>query len=214
MTDLSGDWWARGAPVIANDAIGTTDVETALSALMDGGFTDLHQHALTSETPVNAVAATQTVTSDNTNVSNNDTVTVNGKSYTFKTSLTPAEGEVLIGGSADASLTNLAHAINGTGGTAGTDYQVAAAHPTVGAGTVSSHVITLTALAKGAAGNALTLTKSATHLTVGGATLSGGINGTTGTAGELRYDTTTLYLCINTQTVADTNWRAVSLTTL
>lgn len=58
------------------------------------------------------VAATQTVTSDNTNVSNNDTVTINGRVYTFKTTLTGAVDEVLIGANADASLTALRTLIN------------------------------------------------------------------------------------------------------
>jgi hypothetical protein len=121
-----------------------------------------------------AATATNTVTSNNTNVSNNDTVTVQGRVYTFKTALTPAEGEVLIGANADASLLNLAHAINGTGGTPGTDYQVATANAFATSSAVTSHAITLTARASGTAANAWTLAKSAATLTVGGATFSGG----------------------------------------
>jgi hypothetical protein len=50
-----------------------------------------------------------------------DTVTVFGTTFTFKTTLTPTPGEVLIGGSAANARTNLKHAIEGTG-TPGTDY--------------------------------------------------------------------------------------------
>lgn len=60
----------------------------------------------------NGAAATGTLTSNNTNVSNNDTVTINSRVYTFKTTLTGAADEVLIGANADASLTNLANLIN------------------------------------------------------------------------------------------------------
>ena len=90
-----------------------------------------------------AVAGT-TLTSNNTNVSNNDTVKISEKIYTFKTSLTPAEGEVLIGADADASLLNLIRAINHTG-TPNTDYKCAAAHPTVtAASSVTSHAFAVT----------------------------------------------------------------------
>jgi hypothetical protein len=58
------------------------------------------------------VAAAGTLTSDNTNVSNNETVTIGSTVYTFKTTLTGAANEVLIGANADASLTNLVALIN------------------------------------------------------------------------------------------------------
>jgi hypothetical protein len=122
------------------------------------------------------VAATNTVTSNNTNVSNGDTVTINGAVYTFVTSLSGASYEVLIGANADASLTNLRKAVNGSG-IPGTDYGLnTAVNRDVTAGAVTSHAITLTAISTGTIGNSLTLAKSATTLTVGGATFSGGSN--------------------------------------
>lgn len=59
-----------------------------------------------------------------TNVSNNDTVTIGTKAYTFKTVLTPTANEVLIAADWDASMLNLSRAVNLTG-TPGTDYALA-----------------------------------------------------------------------------------------
>lgn len=162
--------------------------------------------------PVDAVAATNTVTSNNTNVTAADTVTVNGKVYTFVAALTPAEGQVLRAGSADASLTNLEHAINGTGGTPGTDYSVAAAHPTVTAADVASHAITLTAITKGAAGNSLALAKSAATLTLGGALFSGGIDGTPGGVGAEVVNAGQPYICTAAAMVATAGaWKKLTV---
>lgn len=91
--------------------------------------------------------ATAGLTSNNTNVSDGNTVKIGEKVYTFKTALTPTEGEVLIGADADASILNLARAINHTG-TPGTDYQCAASHPAVSSSAaVTAHTITVTAKA-------------------------------------------------------------------
>jgi hypothetical protein len=163
--------------------------------------------------PINAVAASNILTSNNTNVSNLDTVTVNGKIYTFKTTMTATEGEIKIGADADASLLNLARAINNSGGTPVTDYQVAAAHPTVSSSaTVSGgHTITLSARTKGTAGNALTLAEVAVTLTITGALFTGGIDGTVARRGKGYEDGTYTYLAIANNTVADANWRRQAL---
>lgn len=163
-------------------------------------------------TPVNAVAATGSIGTDGTNPANNNTLTIGSTVYTFKTGLTPVDGEVLIGAAADDTAVNLAHAINATGGTPGTDYQVAAAHPTVSASTsISSNRFTVTALAKGIAGN-VALAKVGTHVSINAKTaLEGGINGTVGSAWTMAADTAYLYMAIADNTVADTNWRRVAL---
>lgn len=123
-------------------------------------------------------AGTVTLTSDNTNVANTETVTIGNKVYTFKTALTPTEGEVLIGGSADASLLNLINAINHTG-TPNTDYKCAAAHTQVtAASAVTAHAFVLTALTTNSAAvqNALASTETSAHLSFGAATFTGALD--------------------------------------
>jgi hypothetical protein len=123
--------------------------------------------------------ASVVLTSNNTNVSDGDTVTIGAQVYQFKN--TPAAAfDVQIGTSADATLVSLAKAINGDG-VVGTDYfagttknsQVSATE------TVTSHTITITAIVAGAAGNQIASTKSAATLTFASATLLGGIGGQT-----------------------------------
>lgn len=126
--------------------------------------------------PVSATGtfAKATLTSNNTNVSDADTVTIGNKTYTFKTALTPTEGEVLIGANADASLLNLIRAINHTG-TPDTDYKCAAAHTQVSAASaVTAHAFLLTSLTIGTAANAYASTETAATLSFGGTTFAGG----------------------------------------
>lgn len=142
---------------------------------------------LTADTPIwvkyTQNSATGTLTSDNTAPSDGDTVTIGTKVYTFKTTLTPTEGQVLINTTADAALLNLIRAINHTG-TPGTDYSVAAANAFVSAASsVTSHTFAVTALTPGPAGNSIATTETSAHLSWGAATLTGGANdATTGQA--------------------------------
>ena len=120
-----------------------------------------------------------TLTSNGTNVSNGDKVTIANKDYTYKTTLTPAEGEVLIGATYTDSLDNLVAAITGGAGN-GTLYYCAAAHPLVTASR-SEAVVTITALQPGILGNRITTAKSAATLTLanpagGTSTLAGGVD--------------------------------------
>jgi hypothetical protein len=118
--------------------------------------------------------ATAILASNGTNVAATNTVTIDGKVYTYVTALTPTEGQVLRGATADASQLNLIRAINHTG-TPGTDYSVALAHPTVlAAPTVTAGTITITARTPGPAANTIPLAVSATPLSWSSPTLEGG----------------------------------------
>lgn len=150
-------------------------------------------------------AAVGTLTSNNTNVSDGDTVTIGSEVYTFKTTLTPTEGQVLIGGSADASLLNLIRAINHSG-TSGTDYSNAVADTLVTAATsVTSHAFVVTAKIPGAGGNSIASTEtdgSTSRLGWGASTLASGVSPT---AGEF---TTALNTAINAYNTAGFKWKS------
>jgi len=107
-------------------------------------------------------------------------VVVNGVVYTFVATVAVA-GDVKIGGSADATMLNLARCINKSGGTEGAnqDYMSAggAINPYVAAAqTAGSDIVTLTARTSGVGGNSYTLSSPApyteTTFTLG--TFSGG----------------------------------------
>lgn len=123
------------------------------------------------------VAATGSVNLTAGNAADGNTFTINGKTYTFQTSLTNSDGNVLIGGSATASIANLVAAIT-LGAGAGTTYAAATTAPSNVTGAVNGTTATvadITATAVGTAGNSYTLAKSGTNLAVSGATLSGGV---------------------------------------
>jgi hypothetical protein len=133
------------------------------------------------------VKATATVTSNGTNVTANDTVTVNGKAYKF-VEVPADEGDVDIGTNAAGTLANLKLAINRTDPTTndGVKYKCAAAHTTVAATTITDTVLTLEALAEGAGGNAYTLAKSAVTLTVPAEEFDGGVTAVPLQGGTIR----------------------------
>jgi hypothetical protein len=106
----------------------------------------------------------------------------------------------------------LIHAINHTG-TPGTSYYCAAVHPTVAGTSSNATTAVVTAKISGVAGNAIatTDTEAGVIMAWGAATLAGGINGTVGEANETCADASYLYHCIATNTIADANWRRVTL---
>lgn len=106
----------------------------------------------------------------------NETVNVNGHTYTFVEALDAGVAdEVLINGQ-DTSLDNLRAAINASSG-AGTTYGTGTVvNADVTCGARSSHTVTLTAKALGTAANSYTLAVVGSHLSRGAATFSGGVN--------------------------------------
>lgn len=125
------------------------------------------------------------LTSNGTDVSVNDTVTIGSLTYTFKAAPTTVAREVKIGGTAALSLANLKKAINLTG-ISGTDYGSATViHPDVRAGDITATTLQLIAKVGGTAGNSLASTKVAATLSFGGATFSGGA--AAGSIGTFRF---------------------------
>jgi hypothetical protein len=111
------------------------------------------------------------------NILNTETVTIDGKVYTWLTALVPGDGNVLIGATAEDSLDNLVAAINldpaGSGITYAADTTL---HPTVSAADGAGLTVDVTAKFTGTAGDAITTTEGIVSggAVWGGATLSGG----------------------------------------
>jgi len=161
---------------------------------------------------VGGVAATGTLTSVNTQaVANGETVTVGGTQYTFQTTLTSGgtANQVLIGLDNQSAFNNLAAAINGQAGGAGTLYgigtvantQATATQTTAAAGTgvnVDTIKATINGIGNATAGatgtgNSLQLlTGTVGTITVSGAAATGGIAGDTVTVGGKTYTFATI----------------------
>ena len=124
------------------------------------------------------VGAQGTLSNDNSgfNVANGEQVTIGSATYTFKTTLTPFEGEVLIGANADASLLNLTRAINHSDNNISSPlYKCANANSDVRASaSITSHGFTVTAIIPGTAGNSIATTDTSARLNWASTTLTGG----------------------------------------
>lgn len=121
-----------------------------------------------------AVAAFASVTIDGANVGDATSVTIGGRTYTFQTTLTNVDGNVKIGGSADATAANLFNAIT-LGAGAGTVYAAATtanAEVTASEGAGSSVVVT--ALTSGPSGNSVAVSSDTGDAVWSSASLQGG----------------------------------------
>ena len=127
-----------------------------------------------------AVAATGTIIYTDADATAGKVVIVGGVTYTLKTGALVAAGDVkIVSGKADATLRNLEHAINGTGGIVGTDYYATAANASASAILDPfENTLLLTARSAGAAGNLIALSSDEPTYTASGAGfLAGGIDG-------------------------------------
>jgi hypothetical protein len=160
--------------------------------------------------------------STGTLASDGETVTIGTTVYTLKTALSadPAVPyEVLLGANTGETATNLVAAITydaGLGTNEGVLYGTGTeAHPDVTAEVTDSDDVTITASVKGTAGNAIATEDDSDQISWADAetTLVDGVDGTLGVANELCADGSYLYHCIAANTIADANWRRVTLGT-
>lgn len=105
---------------------------------------------------------------------NNETVTIDDVVYTFKTTLTGAAYEVLIGANAAASLDNLKSAINATAGEGSTYGTGTLAHDRVTATTNTDTTQTVEALYVGTYANSYVTTETCANVAWGAGTLASG----------------------------------------
>lgn len=113
------------------------------------------------------------------NPTDTETVVLNGKTYTFQTSLTNVDGHVKIAATLALTLANLVYAVNLSGGVVGTDYATATTvHPTIYARLFTGTIVKVYSKAWGVAGNALTTTETLANGAFTGATLAAGVSET------------------------------------
>lgn len=167
-------------------------------------------------TPVNGVKATATLTSNGTAPANGVTVVIGSKTYTFQTSLTNVDGNVLIGVSAAVALDNLKSAINLSAGGGSTYAAATTAHPQFVATTNTDTTQVIEARNPGAWANGVVLTESSATLSwSGGGTglTAGGVNTTLGKAGDELFDASYRYIATADMTTVEATgaWKRVSL---
>lgn len=151
---------------------------------------------LTTSGIVYATFATNTLTSDATNVTDGDTVVIGAITYRFKNTLALAY-DVKIGASAAATLDNLKAAINASG-TPGTEYFAGTvAHTLVIATTNTDTTQKIESRTYGTDNNTLATTATSAHLSWADTTLGGGTGasdpGVATTTATFVIDGTTYY---------------------
>lgn len=100
---------------------------------------------------------------------NTETVTIDGKVYTFQTVLTNVDGNVLIGANAEATIDNLVAAITLALGGGTTYAALTVVHPTFTA--VKRSASTMAAIVQIYGASTLATTEAATNVTVDGVTV-------------------------------------------
>jgi len=132
----------------------------------------LEQRVLSLEknaTTVTGANGTTTLTSTGV-AQNNETMTIGSRVYTFKTTLTGAADEILIGAAATNTLDNIKSAINDTG-TRGTHYGLGTgANQQVSAGAKTATTLVLTTLYP-ALGNTIATTETMANFSFTAATI-------------------------------------------
>lgn len=133
------------------------------------------------------VRATGALTITATTAADTQTAVIGGKTYTFQTTLTNSDGNVLIGASITTMAANLAAAINLDAG-AGTTYAALTTKSPHVSATSAAGVVTVTARVPGLIGNFIATTETLTNASWGGATLASGAGNIWQAILEIRRD--------------------------
>ena len=161
-------------------------------------------------TPVHGVAATGTLTG--TTLAAEDSITIAGVEYTLVESDLTGPYAVLVGVSDSVTLDNLIAAINGTG-VVGVNVGIdIVAHPSVIASAGAGDTMTLTARVVGKAGNSITTASNIVAGSWGAATLTGGVDATEGSAGDMMVDDSKIYVAVaNVSKTSTSGWESAAI---
>lgn len=192
----TSNWWAAlTAPTTFTSdsptARGVQNVNEDLWDLERKRFLNRRVVIGASVTPASAAAATEILTLTG-NAADTETVTIDTKTYTFQTTLTDVDGNVLIGATASDSIDNLIAAITLGSGSGSTYAASTTLHPTVTAAAGAGDTMDATAKKSGTAGNSIATTETLGSGSWGAATMSGGAGDVAilDAAGELPGSTT------------------------
>lgn len=163
--------YTRSASIALNVSSGTLAAGDVVPLTVTATWADASTQVVT-----RPASGTVTLSS---NPANNDTVTLgslfgSARVYTFKTALSGAANEVLIGANVTATAANLKAAVNGQTGAGSTYGTGTVAHDTLSASSAAG-VATVFTTDYHQGGNTVTLAKSGANIAVSGALLTGGL---------------------------------------
>ena len=196
------DAWYHGQPVVVGGdvKVAASMLADDLDPLKDGDFTTLHKHVAAEDTPVNAVAALLTTSLTGTN---NDMVFTAVTKGTAGNTITIAYVDPAVE-TATEVVTVTGTAIVVTLRSVSSVLSTAAQVKTAVDNNAEAHALVTVANAGGNNGSGAVIALTATAL-------AGGVDGTVGTKGELKADSSYLYLCIADNAVSGTSWRRFSV---
>lgn len=183
-TGTAGKEYYTGTTANASITAGTSALNTLRATTLYITISSNSAQTITKCTPTTTSttftfgSALAFATSDGTEIADGDTITIDTRTYRFKTTMSQAY-DVKRNGTATTTLDNLIKAIN-LSGTAGTHYYTGtAAHTSVRASSRSGNTFGVFAINAGTAGNSIAKSTTATHISWdaggGGTTLSGGV---------------------------------------
>lgn len=160
---LTGGSGFNSAPDVAIKAVGGPEADAFLGFAVDHIDVDAHGGGF----------AQVILTSDGTNPTSGNTLTIDGDVYVFRSSLTFVGKEIKLGGTAAITLDRIKEAVNYTG-SPGVNYNVAGPHPTVRATTNTNTTQVLAARVAGVEGNSIHVSEASSHLSLPTSQLTGG----------------------------------------
>jgi hypothetical protein len=175
LKNHAGNWWDDlniPSTLETGTERGVNDLNTALHAVEKKRV--LRCVGLLADVTVPASAPAGETLTLTANVANTETVTIDGKTYTFQTVLTDVDGNVLIGATASDSLDNLIAAIN-LGAGAGSLYAASTtAHPSYTASAGAGDTMDIASTHGGTHHNGESVTEGLANGAWGAAVTSGG----------------------------------------